>query len=439
MPNTASLRNSLFIGLAISLTAACGGDGNVPEPGNAFLTVVGDSNMFIDHAERRVLTVRYHDGEDLPLDGEVSFELRGDAGGSTISADAGYTNANGLVEITLDAGNLDAAFEIVASAQHATSVNWNIAVGSPFSLAGTYDIDSNFDVVSGMPGDLGRVINEIVEMTDDANDPATYLLDKLQDEVGGFFGDALGALRPGIDGIVNDVIINNAPNLVNDLIKLGNDFGEAARKFGTDSSFRITEASGGEGYVAAHTMMGFHFRIDNQLYGFTNDELGEENVEVKNIGVSLTADKVTVQAHDMPIQYGGFLAKALNEVIVPMIDGNATSLNDLLQQRVDCAAVGQSMSNAIGLGSASFWEGACNTGLSAAANAVIDQLIDIDQRAQVTLKITGTARMQETNGDRKVDSLTQGKWSGAIDYLGEEGQLEGNVNTFTGTRTTAEQ
>ena len=439
MSKTASLRNSIFVGIALSLTAACGGDGNVPEPGNTFLTIVGDSNMFIDHSERRVLTVRYHDGEDLPLDGEVRFELRGDAGGATISAESGYTNANGLVEITLNAGATDAAFEIVASADYANSVNWNIAVGSPFSLAGTYDIDSDFDVVSGLPGDVGTVVNEIIEMTDDANDPATYLLDKLEDEVGGFFGDALGALRPGIDGIVNDVIINNAPDLVNDLINLGNNFGEAARKFGTDSTFVISEASGGEGYVARHTMHGFHFRIDNMNFGFTNDELGEEDVEVANIGVSHTADKVTIQAHDMPIQYGGFLAKALNEVLVPMLDPNATGLGDYLNNRINCTAVGQSLSDSIGLGSASFWEGACETGISAAANAVVGQLIDLDERAQVVLKITGTARMQETNGDRKIDSLTQGKWSGAIDYLGEQGELMGETNSFTGTRTTAEQ
>lgn len=423
------------------MAAACGGDGNVPEPGNAFLTIVGDSNMFIDHAERRVLTVRYHDGDDLPLDGEVAFEIRGDAGGATISANSGYTNANGLVEITLNAGNIDSAFEITAAAEHANAVNWNIAVGSPFSLAGSYDIDSNFDVVSGMPGDLGNAINEIIAITDGPNAPATYLLDKLEDELGSTAANILGALRPGIDATVADLIRQNAPNLVNDLINLGNDFGEAARKFGTDSTFVITEssASGDSGYVARHTMHGFHFRVNNQNFGFTNDELGEEDVEVANIGVSMTADKVTVQAHDMPIQYGGFLAMALENVLVPAIDPNATSLYELLDSRIDCNAVGAALNDAIGFGGASFYAGACRGAVAAAANAVIDQLLDIDEKAQVTLKITGTARMQETNGDRKVDSLTQGKWSGAIDYLGEQGNLEGDVNTFTGTRVSAEQ
>jgi hypothetical protein len=420
------------MGLALSLSVACGGDGNVPEPGNAFLTIVGDSNMFIDHSERRVLTVRYHDGDDLPLDGEVSFELGGDAGGATISAEAGFTNANGLVEITLNAGNIDAAFEIRAAAEHANSVNWNVAVGSPFSLAGAYDIDSNFDVISGMPGDLGNVLNTIVDMTDDPNDPGKYLVELLEDELG-------FSIPSFVDAIVNDAIRDNAPGLVNDLLDIADAFGQATRKFGTDSTFVVTEGSGAEGYVARHTMHGFHFRIDNMDFGFTNDELGEEDVEVANIGVSMNADKVTILAHDMPVQYGGFLAKALNEVIVPMIDPGSDSLKSLLQARIDCVAVGIALENNMPFGSASFYEGACETGISAGANAVIDQLIDIDERAQVTLKITGTARMQETNGDRKVDSLTQGKWSGAIDYLGEQGELTGDVNIFTGTRTTAEQ
>jgi hypothetical protein len=428
MNSKATIR-TLTLTLVLAL-AACGDDGNQPQEGNAFLTIVGDTTMFVDYRAQRVLTVRYHDASDQPLSGEVTFELRGEPAGSALNATAGATSVDGLVEITLAAGDDDAAFEVEASARFAAPVSWNVAVGSPFNLVGTYELDSRFDMVSGVPGTAGDVVNEIIAMTDDINDPATYLLDVIENEAGvGIPG------RPALDAIANDLIKSNAPGFVSAFIDLANDFGQVATKFGTDSTIRVSEASGAEGLLAAHTLHGFHFTIDSQTYAFTNADLGIEDVQVTGIDTGVDRDRVSLKEHAMPIQYGGFLALALEDILVPMVDPSATTLFELLDQNVDCVAIGQAVFDAIGFPNASTYASLCRTGLQEASKFVMDKLTELDG---IDLHIAGDARLQETNGDRMVDNLTQGKWSGSIDYLGEAAALAADANVFTGARVQAE-
>jgi hypothetical protein len=410
--------------------AACGDDGNQPQEGNAFLTIVGDTTMFVDYRAQRVLTVRYHDASDQPLSGEVTFELRGEPAGSALNATAGATSVDGLVEITLAAGDDDAAFEVEASARFAAPVSWNVAVGSPFNLVGTYELDSRFDMVSGVPGTAGDVVNEIIAMTDGINDPAEYILDVIEDE-GGFSIPG----RPAFDAIANDLIKSNAPGFVSAFIDLANDFGQVATKFGTDSTIRVSEASGAEGLLAAHTLHGFHFTIDSQTYAFTNADLGIEDVQVTGIDTGVDRDRVSLKEHAMPIQYGGFLALALEDILIPMVDPSAINLFELLDQNVDCVAIGQAVNDAIGFIPASTAASLCRTGLQEASRFVMDKLTELDG---IDLHIAGDARLQETNGDRMVDNLTQGKWSGSIDYLGEAAALAADANVFTGARVQAE-
>jgi hypothetical protein len=428
MNSKATIR-TLTLTLFLTL-AACGDDGNQPSEGNAFLTIVGDTTMFVDYRAQRVLTVRYHDASDQPLSGEVAFELRGEPAGSALNATAGATSVDGLVEITLAAGDDDAAFEVEASARFAAPVSWNIAVGSPFNLVGTYELDSRFDMVSGLPGTAGDVVNEIIAMTDGINDPAEYILDIIEEESG---FDIPG--RPAFDAVANDLIKSNAPGFVAAFIDLANDFGQVATKFGTDSTIRVSEASGAEGLLAAHTLHGFHFTIDSQSYVFTNADLGIEDVQVTGIDTGVDRDRVSLKEHAMPVQYGGFLALALEDILVPMVDPGAINLFELLDRNVDCVAIGQAVNDAIGFIPASTATSLCRTGLQEASKFVMDKLTELDG---IDLHIAGDARLQETNGDRMVDNLTQGKWSGSIDYLGEAAALAADANVFTGARVQAE-
>jgi hypothetical protein len=46
------------------------------------------------------------------------------------------------------------------------------------------------------------------------------------------------------------------------------------------------------------------------------------------------------------------------------------------------------------------------------------------------LRVTGTARVKDTNNDKRADQLTSGRWTGLVEYAGSEGFLDAFGNTF---------
>ena len=135
----------------------------------------------------------------------------------------------------------------------------------------------------------------------------------------------------------------------------------------------------------------------------------------------------------MPVPYGSMLVIALEEVIIPLIDSEQQSLAGYLLDVVNCESVGEAVYQEIELGNAGFYESLCITGVQAGAALILDQLRSIDDGG-VTFTLNGTALPRDTNGDRKVDQLSQGEWLGSIDYDGTVSELEADKNTFVGNR-----
>ena len=303
----------------------------------------------------------------------------------------------------------------------------------PLDATGLYQIDSRFDLISAMPGTVGDVSNAFIEMTDDPYDPATWLLDTLQDEWdGGWVEDMMENARPFLDGVIHEVMMEHAPELVDQLIQIGDAFGQATRGFGVNSVLMVQDDA--DGMAGIHTVNGYHFEIDNLDFAFTLAELGSETPIVEGVGFQVVDDFIEVAEHMVPLRYGGFLAMALEEVIIPLVNPDAYSLRSLLDELIDCYPIGERVSEEIGYGSPEFYEGLCELGLDAGSNYVINKLISIDEAAQVQLVISGKARWQDQDSDRQVDRLVNGKWNGAIDYAGNTGALATDKNTFSGQR-----
>ena len=303
----------------------------------------------------------------------------------------------------------------------------------PLDATGSYELDSRFDLVSSMPGTVGEVVNTFIDMTDDPYDPATWLLDTLQDEWdGGWAEDMLESSRPFLDGVIHDVMMEHAPELVDQLIQIGDAFGQATRKFGVNSVLMVQDDA--DGMDGSHTVNGYHFEIDSLDFAFTLAELGGDSVIVDDVSYVLADDFLDVAEHSVPLRYGGFLAMALEEVIIPMVNSNAYSLRSLLDELIDCYPIGEAVSEEVGYGSPEFYEGLCELGLDAGSNFVINKLISIDEQAEVRLVISGKARVQDQDSDRQVDRLINGKWNGAIDYAGSTGALAPDASTVSGER-----
>ncbi|HUQ06960.1 MAG TPA: hypothetical protein VM261_30925 [Kofleriaceae bacterium] len=434
------LTTAILLGLFVGVGAGCSNDDNggpqTPTEGDAFLTVVGETSVFMENGWQQAVIVRYHDGDDNPLAGEVDFAIGGTAAGATLSAPNAITNRDGEATVNVNAGaSGDASFTISAVAEYADPVSWRVAVHTdqpqgPLDPKGTYRVNSNFDLVSGLPGAIGQVTNTFIDMTDSPYDPATFFLDKavmsISDSTTRNF---INGARPALDAIVNDAIRAGSPTIVQDLLEVGNDFGQVARKFGTQSTLEVTGAT--EGFAAKHTLTHVVFTVDGATSQFLLSDMGMTNLVAPNLGYGQTDDRTDIAQHQFPLSYGAVLMVALNEVIIPAIDPSATNLQTFFTNLIDCDMIGAEISDFIGFGSPSLYAGACRLGIGYAANYVEGRIRSLDSSA-LLLNISGNARPMDTNTDRKIDILQNGTWTGSMSYANQPVTL--GASTFRGDR-----
>ena len=437
-----ALTMAAAVGCSAADSGDDGGDPLPPTAGNAELTVVGDSNVFLENGWTHRISVRYHDGDDQALAGRIDFAVVGNSAGGTVSSSFGVTDNNGVVTIDVSAGVTgDASFKIKASAEYATAVEWNIAVSGgtpplpPLDVTGRYTVHSEFDLVSGLPGAVGTVVNGFIDMTDSPNDPATWLIDLALNEIdNSAILSAINAGRPLIDGLVNDVILSYAPDFVTKILDIGDKFGQVAKHFGTTSTLDVVATGGVEGneLESTHVMTGMLFKIDSNTYTFSMADLGMTNLTANPGTFRMDGETdIYIGQHSFPLSYGSILMVVLENVIIPSIDPTADNLAELLTGLVNCEAVGVEIADFVGFGSENFYNGACELGITAAAGFIEDQIRGLDSTG-MELIISGEAKPMDTNTDRKVDTLRSGIWNGNVEYANQPAPLSNS--TFRGER-----
>ena len=106
------------------------------------------------------------------------------------------------------------------------------------------------------------------------------------------------------------------------------------------------------------------------------------DIKVESLHVTLEkTGKLSFGEHTVPMKYGAVLKLALDHAIIPMIDPSKQNLGDFLKGVVNCQSVGRYVYDAVGIGSPSTYESACNAGLTAGAAALYTQLDNIDGSA----------------------------------------------------------
>ncbi|MBV8761289.1 MAG: hypothetical protein JO257_28590 [Deltaproteobacteria bacterium] len=298
----------------------------------------------------------------------------------------------------------------------------------PLTAEGKYQLASTYDIATNMPGTAGAVINGFISATDDPDDPTRYILDQLINQLpSGTFKNIVQGSESFVAGYLNDRLLSVAPEFVTRILDIGDKFGQVAKHFGTIDTLEIA-ANG----TAIHTVTGVHFKVDTEELDFLFKDYGIADVKVTGVAVTLDATgKLTIADHKVPLPYGALLHLAVDNVIIPMIDPVAVDLSDVFHDAVDCTNVGQYVYDAVGIGSPSTYEAACNAGLSFAASAIYQQIDHIDGAA-FEFGINGTAKAIDKNHDGKADVIQTGKWGGTLSYAGTPAPLANA--TFTGTR-----
>jgi hypothetical protein len=427
--------------LALGAGAGCAGDStggdDQPDPTGARLTIVGAEDVLLENEWETEIKVRYTDLEGQPLAGEIAFTIDGEPAGAFLSATTAVTDANGEATLVLTAGSAgETTFAVEADADDTEPVRWDVEVLEvALDVTGSYRVTSEFDLASGLPGTAGQVINTFIDMTDDPQDPATWVLDQLVANIdSGVVQDFINDARPALDLILNEVLLQATPDIVAKLVEMGDAFGQIARNFGTGSELRIS-TDVDAAFVAEHIMNELIFTIDGDSYPYPLADMGV-SIPTAQVPFSYTANRFTLGTHEFPMSYGTILMVALEQIIIPLIDDNATDLESLLTGLVDCAAIGDAVSDYLGFGTSGLYEGGCLLGLEAAAGFVEDQILSLDSSAMV-LGINGSARWIDSNDDHRVDVLQGGEWEGTMSYAGNPAPL--GESTFRGERMLTEQ
>lgn len=301
----------------------------------------------------------------------------------------------------------------------------------PLAPTGTYAMRSTYDLATNMPGTVGQVANVFIAATDDPDDPTNWLMEQLINALpNGTVKTVLNGARPYVAGYLNDRVLEWAPDFVTTIVQVGNDFGDMTKHFGMNETLAIAGTEGN--YTGTHTVTGMHFKFGNQERDFAFRDYAVADVRVPNVGITFDATgHLGIAQHDVPLHYGQVLRIGLDNGIIPLVDANASSLNQLMLDLIDCDTVGYYIDDALGFGGASTFAAACRTAVDAGANAIYAQIAGIDANA-LDFGIAGTARAVDANNDGSADRIQTGTWTGNVSYAGTPAPL--STATFHGDR-----
>jgi hypothetical protein len=284
----------------------------------------------------------------------------------------------------------------------------------PLTIDGQFDLQSEYDIVSNLPGTAGTAINYFLQATDDPDDPARFIVEQIAHRLPpGPVRDVVQGSIPLIAGFLNDKLLEIAPDFVPRIIEIGDAFGQVAKHFGTLETVDLRSWG-----PALKQVTGLHFNVNGSDLNYKFVEFNTPEIKVEGVAVTLepSTGYLTFSQHQVPLKYGQVLRIAIDEAIIPMIDPTAQDLGDILVKYVNCQRVGQYVEEVLSLpGTAATIESFCHAGLEAAATTFYLQLNAIDDAA-FELALTGTARGVDRDGDRSIDAIQNGVWTGNVTY-----------------------
>lgn len=269
----------------------------------------------------------------------------------------------------------------------------------PIAVAGHYSLHSRFSLTT--PPEVDAVLAELDAMTDGADDPSRYLIDLLIEKLPeGRTRDAARVVAPYLAAYVTDRIDTVAPNFATGTRALATGLDRVARRFETSESIDI--AADGR---AVRVVEGLRW--------------GPDAVDFSSVGPAVTSvaladrDELAIATHALTLPYGSVLRLGLEHAVIPSIVPHASTLPAAFAQLADCGKLGALVSEWVGLGSPELYQRACATALTAAAAEIYERIDALDAEPLV-LELAGTARAFDRDADGAMDTIVEGRWTGAF-------------------------
>ena len=186
----------------------------------------------------------------------------------------------------------------------------------------------------------------------------------------GTLKSSLDGAKPFVAGYLNDRLLDIAPDFVDTIVQVGNDFGDMAKQLRPQRDAR-RHGSGQRLHLGRHR--GRRALQDRQRRERPRVRRlpDREHQSRTNVGVTLdaTGKLLDRRPQDAGVVRQGPPHRPRRRRSSRSVDPNATNLQQLLADKVDCAAVGQAINDALvqqfGFGGgAGTWTSACTAGLT---------------------------------------------------------------------------
>lgn len=292
----------------------------------------------------------------------------------------------------------------------------------PSLLEGTYNITTAFDLAT-LPPPAQALLGTLTDATDTPDDPARYLVDRMvammpEGTVKIYAAGLAAYVAPYIQLKIDSVAPKFSPGirtLVRELDQLG-------RQFTTAEELRISYDGSATRTIVGLTM------------GSTRVDFAPATRidATANMRVTVNQDgTVALDHHKLALPYGEILRLALDRAIIPSIDMNASDLSEVLRDLVNCDELGIIFADKAGVGSPQLYATACQVAMLGLASEVYARISAIDDEP-FTIDVAGAALGVDWNGDKTMDEMRSGTWTGDAWYAGASGPVGRSV--FVGTR-----
>lgn len=333
----------------------------------------------------------------------------------------------------------------------------------PITVAGTYKLTSNFDLLSGLPHradpndsmEAGDWVDMIVMLFQDPGQMIYDLLGPYIEDIGGISIPA--GLAPVVVAMINDGIKAAAPDWLNNILTVGDDITELVTSLQLVGEFVINEEPNAEtgvlgaGQIHRYTGVSFVWRLpcvkegndpaacSNARTGLSFVELGKPDLAIDGTfdgAVTKCANSndqcLTINPHGMTVPYGEILLAIIEGWALPALfdDPLIDSLEQLIQRvllqyivdwydptgtlitTTGCEAVGDVLADFAGDSfvssvAKSIGEYACNEGISYLTGLIRDQAakLTVDTQDNLVLSTAGDCKIKDSDGNLEYDMI----------------------------------
>lgn len=365
------------------------------------------------------------------------------------------------------AGCIDSGTDVYASQTTDVTVYLDTIDLDPVT---TYHVRSYFDlgdIVSSL-GSVGKTINT---MTDVAANPGSALYGFVYDII----ADAtISLIAQVLDWLVNEFgfktqFINYINNMVTKSNAL-NQIGFFACQLGNivhsmelmgDLDMQKegdVELSGNSAYngLAVYWRSGCSGSTDPNCgrYALSARELNDAvgtNVDLLegswNGSLANGYDKLAIETHDLSFHYGRIVVALILNVLLPKVSNGNTTIEGAFSYWINCNSVGDWLHNVLADADDTFfgvisndWYATSNTrGWCRSAVSGLVGLLNFAssfatlKKANSNIRLSGTAMLEDSNGDNFVDIIHKGVWDGSMTVTSTETSEDGASVAVTTT------